>query len=343
MERLKNSTHFTRFSREELKGDLKVIGIYFLLTFPLYLLEGTSLEGFVDNAIFYLLSLFLLTVNILVLLYFFIPQIFLKKRYLLFFLGFIAFQILFNITAHLLQRIFFEPAHPGKFWQLLIPATFQNLQVLGFLLAILLGKKYFTIQNQMLKVEKEKKESQLRQLKMQVDPHFLFNNLNALDDLIDRDKDRAKKYLYRLSKLYRYSLVNMEQDVVPLEQEWNFTDDYIYLIEERFGKSYQFDKINQLNGMEGYLIPPAALQGLIENVVKHNEGSIGRPLKVEIKVDENGISVNHLKRLKSNGVKSLGIGLKNLKARYELLSNDEIKITNTDEYKVVLPLIKQVQ
>ena len=203
-------------------------------------------------------------------------------------------------------------------------------------------KNWNTSSRRIEQLEMEKLTMELNLLKSQINPHFLFNNLNALDDLIDRDTQLAKEYLHRLSKMLRYSISSMENDVVTLKEEWNFIDDYIYLIEERFGKAYQFEKIRQLDTLDSYLIPPASLQSLIENVVKHNRGSVENPLKTTIKLGKNGITVSHPKRVKKTGVNSLGTGLKNIRSRYKLLTNKEIEITDTDVFSVNLPLISEI-
>lgn len=143
------------------------------------------------------------------------------------------------------------------------------------------------------KLKNEKLQMELNLLKSQVNPHFLFNNLNALDDLIDKDKNLAKEYLHKLSNMYRYSIVNMENDLVALEKEWDFMQNYIFLIEKRFGLVYQFNETIQLDDLDNYLIPPASLQGLLENVVKHNYGTPDQPLQIEINANENGIKISH--------------------------------------------------
>lgn len=183
---------------------------------------------------------------------------------------------------------------------------------------------------------------ELSLLKSQMNPHFLFNNLNALDDLIDRDKDEAKAYLQQLSKYYRYSIVNMEEDLVNLQDDWNSIDHYLYLMEARFGKAYRFQKTIELDKMDAHYIVPGALQSLIENVVKHNQGSVEKPLLVNIIASESGVSVSHEKRPKRNVSDSLGTGLKNLASRYLLLSDQEIAITNDTNFTVNLPLISIV-
>ena len=192
------------------------------------------------------------------------------------------------------------------------------------------------------KLKAERTEMELAFLKAQVNPHFLFNNLNTLDDLIDRSPKQAKVYLHKLSNMYRYIITTAEKDVVSLHEEWDFIEDYTYLLKERYGKSYQFNKKNEFVDLREYLIPPATLQSLIENAVKHNQGSIEHPLIITVEINADTISISHIKRLKTNMTNSLGTGIKNLKSRYTLLSNKEILIKDSESFSVTLPLIKIV-
>lgn len=193
------------------------------------------------------------------------------------------------------------------------------------------------------KLKSEKLQMELSVLKAQINPHFLFNNLNALDDLIERDPAKAKTYLNKLSKMYRYTLTSMDHDVVMLQEEWDFIDDFIYLLSERYGPAFHFDKRNELKSIHAYLIPPTSLQLLVENVVKHNQGSLENPLHVDIVIAETGITVSHEKRLKKGPVASTGKGLENIARRIRLLSDQEINVTNADKhFSVTLPLIKNV-
>ncbi|WP_350293557.1 histidine kinase [uncultured Croceitalea sp.] len=194
------------------------------------------------------------------------------------------------------------------------------------------------------RLKTEKLQMELSVLKAQINPHFLFNSLNALDDLIDRNPGQAKKYLNRLSKIYRYTLTSMDEDVVSLEDELDFIDDYIFLLEERFGGMYVFEKDIQTESVHKYLIPPASLQLLLENAVKHNYGSLEEPLKITILVVENEIKVHHLKRLKRTEVESTGKGLENIKKRFQFLSNKSVQVEDTEtHFSVKLPLIKNIR
>jgi len=193
------------------------------------------------------------------------------------------------------------------------------------------------------KLKSEKLQMELSVLKAQINPHFLFNNLNALDDLIDRDPTKAKTYLNKLSKMYRYTLTSMDHDVVSLQEEWDFIDDFIYLLTERYGTAYHFEKHNELKSLHAYLIPPTSLQLLVENVVKHNQGSPDEPLQVSVQISEAGITVSHEKRLKKGPVASTGKGLENIARRIKLLSDKEMNVSNSEShFSVTLPLIKNI-
>lgn len=122
-------------------------------------------------------------------------------------------------------------------------------------------------------------EMQLKLLQQQVDPHFLFNNLNFLSSLIETNPQNANEFLSRLAELYRYILQTGNVEIVPLKNELVFAEGYLYLIERRFGKAYIFDWQVPESKINGQMIVPAALQGLLENVVKHNAGGNKFPLK----------------------------------------------------------------
>lgn len=280
-----------------------------------------------------------------------LPRYFKRKTWYKYFFALGVVIVLPELVRSLIVVLFYtqkEDLLKGVYWEMLE----KDSLIFGILNPVWIGffssSAYYFIKNwntssrKIEQLEMEKVTMELNLLKSQINPHFLFNNLNALDDLIDRDKKQAKEYLHRLSKILRYSISSMENDVVTLQDEWTFIDDYIYLIEERFGDAYQFQKVQEIEKLDSFLIPPASLQNLIENVVKHNQGSIHNPLITTITLSENGVTVSNPKRLKKTKVNSLGTGLKNIKSRYRLLTNKEIEMMDTDVFSVTLPLISEV-
>jgi len=187
------------------------------------------------------------------------------------------------------------------------------------------------------KLKSEQLSSQFETLKTQLNPHFLFNSLNALSTLVYKDQDTASDFIDQLSKVYRYVLENQSEEVVPLKKEMAFMDSYVFLQGIRFGDNLRV-RIDVTD--TNYVIPPLALQMLIENAIKHNVISKENPLSIKIESDHQYISVeNNLQKKKVEN--STGVGLNNIKKRYEYLSNKEVEILETsNNFKVKLPLLK---
>ena len=219
----------------------------------------------------------------------------------------------------------------------------NNAQNLGVFMAILIAKQFYETQNKMLALQKAQRENELRWLKAQIDPHFLFNNLNILDILINTNPQKASIYTRRLSALYRYLVRQKDQDVVSLTEEWNFAKDYIFLLKQRFNELFVFEDNLEGKDLDAYFIPPAALQVLLENVVKHNVADDDHPIAVKILLDGDKLTVANTYRPKKEEVEGTNTGLDNLRARIQLLSDQSISITNADGFfEVTIPLVKQV-
>lgn len=212
----------------------------------------------------------------------------------------------------------------------------------GLPLGILLTKKYFEGQIQIADVQKKQKESELKLLQAQISPHFLFNNLNTLDALIDTKPEQAKKYIAHLSALYRYLISTKDQEVVLLKEELSMIKNYFYLIETRFGSVYSFSITESVVTKDQYL-PVGALQVLIENVVKHNKVLMDTPIKTTIVIDDQQIVITNNKTGVSEKLESFGTGLENLQERYALLFDKEIQIIDSEsKFQVSIPLIELV-
>lgn len=181
---------------------------------------------------------------------------------------------------------------------------------------------------------------QYKQLKDQINPHFLFNSLNVLVSLINKDSERATDYTKKLAEVYRYVLTSDQQDIVQLSDEVNFIDAYIEILQIRFGLGFICD-INLNAESLSRFIPPMSLQILVENAVKHNAMSKLNPLKLKITSDGEYISVENNCIPRSRVVESIGIGLANIKEKYQLIANMDIVIEtdNVSVFIVKLPLL----
>jgi len=183
-------------------------------------------------------------------------------------------------------------------------------------------------------------EAQFEALRNQINPHFLFNCLNALSNLVYKDSDTSAKFIAQLSNVYRYLLYSQERKIVSLHEELDFIDSYLFLLKIRFGENISIVK-NITTDIEKFHIAPATLQMLIENAIKHNVVSVNAPLKIEI-VSFNG-SITVANNLQEKRIKepSAYIGLKNIIKRYEFLSSKPVEIKKTEqEFIVKVPLVQ---
>ncbi|HOZ51013.1 MAG TPA: histidine kinase [Chitinophagaceae bacterium] len=222
---------------------------------------------------------------------------------------------------------------------------------ISFLITILLLS--FEIGGQLLKgwklslieVERYKTETvqaQLQNLKDQINPHFLFNNLSVLSSLVYINQDKAVDFINQLSKVYRYLLDNRTNELVRLEDEMKFLESYIYLIQIRFDRNIHFEIDIDPNKLKDY-IPPMSLQMLIENVIKHNEISGEFPLSVWVNIKDNMLEVrNSLKARMADEVSSKS-GLNNIQERYKYFTEIPMEIIKSEhEFIVRIPLLSNL-
>jgi sensor histidine kinase YesM len=186
--------------------------------------------------------------------------------------------------------------------------------------------------------QQESIKAQYQSLKNQVNPHFLFNSLNALTNLVYEDQDKAAKFIKQLSQVYRYVLDTRNKEVVPLQDELKFIESYLFLEQIRFGNKLKVDI--RLNNIQTQ-VAPLALQMLIENAIKHNIVSEEDPLTIQIYADGNFILVeNNLQRKKVLDEDSSGMGLENICKRYEFLSDHKVKVSDeNNSFKVSIPIL----
>ena len=183
-------------------------------------------------------------------------------------------------------------------------------------------------------------QAQLDTLRNQAQPHFLFNSLNTLRDIIDQDsKHDAKAFVDNLSKVYRFILESGSTNLISLREELKFAKAYMHIQSERFGDNLSVDwqiPENQLSAM----IVPMSLQLLIENAIKHNVISKAKPLNIAIEAKDDVLVVSNPIQPKSTQIPSTKIGLKNIEKRYQLISKIKPEIyTDNDYFTVELPLL----
>lgn len=165
-------------------------------------------------------------------------------------------------------------------------------------------------------------EAELKALKAQINPHFLFNTLNTIAHLIRTDPAKAEKMVEKLAETFRYALFGFEKETVPLEEELAFIEDYLDLEKERFGDRLQVKRSVAAQTL-AVMVPPLILQPLVENAIKHGQGPKGEvKLGLATSLDEEVLEIV----IKDQGPgmpaherepTSQGIGLRNVRERLE--------------------------
>lgn len=180
-------------------------------------------------------------------------------------------------------------------------------------------------------------------LKNQLDPHFLFNSLNVLTSLIEENPQNAQKFTTSLSKVYRYVLEQKSKELVTLDEELNFARTYMSLLKMRFEDSIIFEIPDKASNPESKVVP-LSLQLLLENAVKHNMVTSSKPLRIKIYEDGDHLVVINNLQPKQIVKKSSGVGLENIKQRYQLLSSRKVHINQREkDFAVAIPMLtKQV-
>jgi two-component system, LytTR family, sensor kinase len=190
-------------------------------------------------------------------------------------------------------------------------------------------------------LDQERVRAEVQVLKNELDPHFLFNCLNTLMHLVQHEPEKSVQFISKLSKVYKYFLLNKEKDLVPLEEEIDFLNNYYYLLKIRFDDHVQIE--NRIEPcQQQLLILPCALQILVENAIKHNFFSEKAPLVITITANEWFVMVTNAVKPKMHAVDSTHTGLKNLVTRYRLMLNKPVIIQSTQtRFLVKLPIVKE--
>jgi len=163
-------------------------------------------------------------------------------------------------------------------------------------------------------------QAELRALKSRVNPHFLFNTLNTIAQLIHADAAQAEVTVERLAEMFRYILAGSERGMVPLGEELAFVDSYLEIEQARFGQRLRVDR-QVAPQILNVPVPSLILQPLVENAVRHGQGPDGR-VDVTIRVQRENSQVtiaiaDHGPGMPSNHAigQGSGFGLRNVDQR----------------------------
>lgn len=191
-------------------------------------------------------------------------------------------------------------------------------------------------------LDMERSKAEMSVLQKQLEPHFIFNSLNALSYLIQHDAATAYTFNNKLASVYKYFLINKDKELISLDEELAFIRNYFFLLQIRHDYKLKLKIMLDSPDRNEIMILPCALQLLVENAIKHNEFSESQPLEITITRHNDFISISNRRSKKNNINNSTHIGLRNLNARYRFVLNKDIEILSSREkFEVHLPLINK--
>lgn len=262
-----------------------------------------------------------------------------KEAFKIFTSSLLVYLLLIKLIGFIIA-ILFNTVSRNFNQETLILSTFSNLLdgfIYGsFYLVYQYYKKNQKQQQQISIYNQLLAESEINKLKAQLNPHFLFNNLNILDQLIEEDKSKASDFLNEFAEVYRYVLSFSDQKLIPIIEEINFVQKYFNIIKHKYGNAYVLEIEN--NKPQGYIVPQT-LQLLIENAIQHNLGQETHPIHIKLTINAQiTVSNNIVPKLHTKSIS--GRALNNLKEQYVILTKQQVIIQQTNEkFTVTIPLI----
>ncbi len=326
------------------------VGVYFFFTF--YLGYGSSNTNYINHFVKFLLPI---TIGLgYFFLYFLLPRYLYSKKYFLFLLYslytfiisffFIILSILYGMVfSHQFTK---EEASPLTKTVPYIVFGIYFVIVIVIVIGLIVNNYKSTLKsedlkNKFLATQLQLKEQELKYLKMQIHPHFLFNTLNTLYGFALKKSEKTPEVILKLSGLLDYILYQVNKPKVLLEDEIQHIKNYISLEKIRFQDNLNVN-FNYSNNRKDILIPPMLLLPFVENAFKHGiqiDGILSISLNIELDTDH---LVFHCKNsMKSNQQKNNGIGLANIKERLQMLFNSDHELSISQEenqFKVFLKI-----
>ena len=327
-----------------------VIGIFVLSLVTTYLFNTRILNySFLDGFFSWTISLFFTVCNWLfmraIVIQFRVKYPELKdsaKRityvFLILVLSVFMIDLIGNVILHYVYGFNYNPVYRTR---VILPVVIISVMVQAIYEAIY----HFVRLKKAIREEEEAKQmmvqAQLDALRNQAQPHFLFNTLNTLRDIIDQNtKEEAKDFVDKIADVYRFILESGNSDLISLRDELKFAKSYIHIQKERFGDNLQLNWELPEEAMDSMIVP-MSLQLLLENAIKHNVISKSKPLHVDVRIEENHLIVENKIQRKSSQIPSTKLGLKNIERRYSLISSQSPEISNDgNRFKISLPLLK---
>lgn len=188
-----------------------------------------------------------------------------------------------------------------------------------------------------LKLQNIQKDAQYLELKNQINPHFLFNNLNTLISFIEVNPTKAIDFGHNLANVYRHYLKKHDEDFVLLKDELLFIKEYLEIYKAKFENGFNFSISEEFR--DNQYVLSSSIQELIDNIFKHNNLDEDQPIEIKIYTDNDYLVIYN--SVDSNNLAdSMNTGLDNINKRYQILTNSSIVIIkDKNSFSVQLPIL----
>jgi len=288
-------------------------------------------------------------------LYFLLPKFLLIGKYWSFFWWLVVSSFVIGIVQRYVAYtidypIYYPEALADSFFYFpkIVKMLAAIYPVTFFAVAIKLLKFWYANQQAQQVLTQEKLQAELRFLKTQIHPHFLFNTLNNLYALTLKKSERAPEMVLKLSELINYMLYECTGDEVPLTKEIKFIRNYGDIEKMRYGDKLDID-IRVSGDVNDRKIAPLVLLPFVENCFKHGASEELQQSWVKVTIDvQPHVTIIKVENNKAtiNGIaKKEGIGIQNVKRRLDLIYPDqhELKIINGQETFLVILAIQKTE
>ena len=249
-----------------------------------------------------------------------------------------AIHVVLLLIANFVWAVAFETIF-DSFWHAENDVYWDRIYVFGLIATLLTMMNtclyYCSI---LIKKEKENVVLTCNILRQQTNPHFIFNSINTLADLIEENPVQAESFTLKFSEIYRYVVTHLDDDIIPIHEEIHFVKNYCELQEISSPHTIHVEVEEELKRCKDKTLP-LSIQMMVENAIKHNCHTKEYPLSISIYLQNEYIIVrNVLNPIKSSLPTTLK-GLANLRQRYKQLGK-ELIVCNDDKYfEVKLPIL----
>jgi two-component system, LytTR family, sensor kinase len=254
---------------------------------------------------------------------------------LLFVIGFLLNFVILGVVAFRLREL-------AQLRFILVYYFFINTVIYSIGIALRLYQLYNREKDAKHQAEKSFMSAQLQMLRQQLNPHFLFNNLNIIASTVNSNPKLAYDFTRSMASFYRKVLESENSGWITLKEELKTIRSYLYMLSVRFEEKLVYTIEIPDEVQENFSVPDFILQPIVENVIKHNHCSKASPLQIVIFMnDAKNLVIKNNYQPKESGAESLGIGWFNIESRYKYLeAKMPVKYLKEDWFYVEVTLLK---